>query len=132
MKAMRKLLALVAALLALNAVLLGAHAGFALPGSLGAYLFGPKMVRGEIVVKDGGTVHDYRVDQGRLRAVVVGSSVLSLYERDGQLVTVPVAPGARITLGGRVVPLSALKRGMRVITVRDGNAAAATVQAFRR
>jgi hypothetical protein len=58
--------------------------------------------------------------------------VLSLYERDGQLVTVPVAPGARITLGGRTVPLAVLKRGMRAITVRDGNAAAESVQAFRR
>jgi hypothetical protein len=129
---MRKLLVVVAALLAVNAVLVGAQLGYALPSSFVAYLLGPKMVRGEIVVKDGGTVHDYRVDQGRLRAVVVGSSVLSLYERDGQLVSVPVAPGARITLGGRPVPLSALKRGMRAITVRDGNAAAETVQAFRR
>ena len=129
---MRKLLVVVAALLAANAVLVGAQLGYALPSSFLGYLLGPKMVRGEIVVKDGSTLHDYRVDQGRLRAVVVGSSVLSLYERDGQLVTVPVAPGARITLGGRLVPLSALKRGMRAITVRDGKAAAETVQAFRR
>jgi hypothetical protein len=129
---MRKLLVVVAALLAVNAVLVGAQLGYALPSSFVAYLLGPKMVRGEIVVKDGGAVHDYRVDQGRLRAVVVGSSVLSLYERDGQLVSVPVAPGARITLAGRVVPLSALKRGMRVITVRDGNSGATIVQTFKR
>ena len=132
MISMRKLLVLLAALLALNAVLLGAGSGLALPGSLATYLFGPKMVRGEIVVKDGGVSHDYRIDQGRIRVVGTGASVLSLYERDGQLVTVPVAPGARITLGGRTVPLTALKRGMRAITVRDGNAAAESVQAFKR
>ena len=132
MISMRKLLVLLAALLALNAVLLGAGSGLALPGSLATYLFGPKMVRGEIVVKDGGVSHDYRIDQGRIRAVGTGASLLSLYERDGQLVTVPVAPGARITLAGRTVPLGALKRGMRAITVRDGKAAAESVQAFKR
>ena len=132
MTSMRKLLVLVAALLALNAVLVAAQVGFALPGSLAAYLFGPKMVRGEIVVREGGVSHDYRIDQGRLRAIGIGNSVLTLYERDGQLVSVPVAPGARITLGGRLVPLAALKRGMRAITIRDGNAAAETVQAFKR
>jgi hypothetical protein len=129
---MRKLLVLVAALLALNAVLVGAQIGYALPGSFVSYLFGPKMVRGEIVVKDGGVSHDYRIDQGRIRAVGVGNSVLTLLERDGQLVSVPVAPGARITLGGRPVPLAAIKRGMRAITVRDGNVAAGTVQVFKR
>ena len=132
MISMRKLLVLLAALLALNAVLLGAGSGLAIPGSLATYLFGPKMVRGEIVVKDGGVSRDYRIDQGRIRAVGTGASVLSLLERDGQLVTVPVAPGARITLGGRTVPLAALKRGMRAITVRDGKAAAEYVQAFKR
>lgn len=129
---MRKLLVVVAALLALNAVLVAAQLGLALPGSPVTYLLGPKMVRGEIVVKDGGALHDYRIDQGRVRAVGVGASTLTLYERDGELVTVAVAPGARITLGGRLVPLAAIKRGMRAITVRNGNAAAETVQAFRR
>jgi hypothetical protein len=132
MESMRKLLVVLAALLALNAVLVGAQLGYALPTSFVAYLFGPKMVRGEIVVKDGGAVHDYRIDQGRIRAVGVGNSVLTLYERDGQLVTVAIAPGARITLGGHVVPLASLKRGMRAITIRDGKAAAETVQAFKR
>ena len=129
---MRKLLVLVAALLVLNAVLVAAQLGLALPGSPATYLLGPKMVRGEIVVKDGGGLHDYRIDQGRVRAVGVGASTLTLYERDGELVTVAVAPGARITLGGRLVPLAAIKRGMRAITVRNGNAAAETVQAFKR
>jgi hypothetical protein len=118
------------ALLALNATLLLVQPGLALPGSLAAWLLGPKMVKAEIVVKDGGTTYDYRIDQGRIRAV--SSVAVTLYERTGDVVTVPVSPGARVTLGGKTVLLTALKKGMRVQTVRNGSAPADTVQAFRR
>jgi hypothetical protein len=120
----------VSMLLALNAVLLLVQPGLALPGSLGAWLLGPKMVKAEIVVKDGGTTYDYRIDQGRIRAVT--STSLTLYERTGDVVTIPVSPGARVTLGGKTVFLTALKKGMRATTVRNGSAPADTVQAFRR
>jgi hypothetical protein len=118
------------ALLALNATLLLVQPGLALPGSLAAWLLGPKMVKAEIVVKDGGTTYDYRIDQGRIRAV--SSVSVTLYERTGDVVTVPVSPGARVTLGGKAVLLTALRKGMRVQTVRNGSAPADTVQAFRR
>ena len=120
----------VAALLAVNATLLLVQPGLALPGSLAAYLLGPKMVKAEIVVKDGGTTYDYRIDQGKIRAVTANS--VTLWERTGDVVTVPVSPGARVTLGGKTVLLTALKKGMRVQTVRNGSAPADTVQAFRR
>jgi hypothetical protein len=120
----------VSALLALNATLLLVQPGFALPGSLAAWLLGPKMVKAEIVVKDGGTTYDYRIDQGKVRAVT--STAVTLYERTGDVVTIPVSPGARVTLGGKAVLLTALKKGMRVQTVRNGSAPADTVQAFRR
>jgi hypothetical protein len=120
----------VSALLALNATLLLVQPGLALPGSLAAWLLGPKMVKAEIVVKDGGTTYDYRIDQGRIRALT--STSLTLYERTGDVVTIPVSPGARVTLGGKTVLLTALKKGMRAQTVRNGSAPADTVQAFRR
>ena len=120
----------VAALLALNATLLLVQPGLALSGSLAAWLLGPKMVKAEIVVKDGGTTYDYRIDQGKIRAVATTS--LTLYERTGELVTVPVSPGARVTLGGKTVLLTSLKKGMRAWTMRNGSAPADTVQAFRR
>jgi hypothetical protein len=118
------------ALLALNAVLILVQPGLALPGSLAAYLLGPKMVRTEVVLKDGGTTYDYRIDQGKVRAVT--STSVTLYERTGDVVTIPVSPGARVTIGGKTVLLTALKKGMRVQTVRNGGAPADTVQAFRR
>ena len=125
-----RFLAALAALLTLNAVLLAVHSGLALPGSLAAYFLGPKMVKAEIVVKDGKTTYDYRIDQGRIRAV--SSTSVTLFERTGDVVTIPVSPGARVTLGGKTVLLTALKKGMRVQTVRNGSAPADTVQAFRR
>jgi hypothetical protein len=128
----RRTLALfaVAGLLAVNATLLLVQPGFALPGSLAAYLLGPKMVKAEVVLKDGKTTYDYRIDQGRIRAV--SSTSVTVYERTGDVVVVPVSPGARVTLGGKTVLLTALKKGMRVQTVRNGSAPADTVQAFRR
>jgi len=123
-------LLVVATLLALNATLLLVQPGLALPGSLAAWLLGPKMVKAEIVVKDGKTTYDYRIDQGRLRAV--SSTSVTIYERTGDVVVVPVSPGARVTLGGRAVLLTALRKGMRVQTLRNGSAPADTVQAFRR
>ena len=119
-----------ATLLALNAALLLVQSSLALPKSLAAYLLGPKMVRAEIVVKDAGNTYDYRLDQGKIRAV--GPSSITLWERTGEVVTVPVSSGARITLGGRTVALAALRKGMRVQTVRNGGAPADTIQAFRR
>jgi hypothetical protein len=133
MKSMtRRTLALlaVAALLAVNATLLLVQPGLALPGSLAAYLLGPKMVKAEVVIKEGKTTYDYRIDQGKLRAV--SSTSVTLYERTGELVVVPVSPGARVTLGGKTVLLTTLKKGMRIQTVRNGSAPADTVQAFRR
>ena len=128
----RRTLALfaVAALLALNATLLLVQPGLALPGSLAAYLLGPKMVKAEIVLKQGKTTYDYRIDQGKIRAV--SSTSVTLWERTGEVVTIPVSPGARVTLGGKTVLLTSLKKGMRVQTVRNGSAPADTVQAFKR
>jgi hypothetical protein len=130
MKRRTLLLAALGAVLMLNAVLLLVQSGLALPGALTSYLLGAKMVKAEIVLKDATGLHDYRLDQGKIRAV--GTSSLTIYERTGDLVTVPVAPGAKITLGGRTVSLAALRRGMRAQTVREGSAAAVTVQAFKR
>ncbi len=117
----------VAALLAVNAVLLAAQPGLALPGSLGSYFFGPKLVRAEVLIADGGAVHDYRIDRGVIRAKAPGS--LTLRERDGTIVTIAVSPAALITLRGRPVPFSLLRRGMVATVIRDGDAPAIEVRA---
>jgi hypothetical protein len=120
----------VAALLLVNATLIAAQPGLALPGSLANYFFGPKLVRAEVLVKDGGVLHDYRVDRGTIRNKAGGT--LTLLERDGTLVPIAVAPTAAITINGRPVAYSDLRRGMVATVIRDGDAPANEVRANRR
>jgi hypothetical protein len=124
----------VAALLTVNAVLLAAQPGFALPGSLpgslGAYFFGPKLVRAEVLVKERDGLHDYRIDRGVIRDKSPGS--LTLRERDGTLVTIAVAPTALVTLRGRTSSFAALRRGMIATVIRDGDAPASEIRATGR
>ena len=126
----RKPIWVVAALLAVNAVLLVAQPSLALPQATVNYFFGPKMIRAEVILKDGGVVHDFRIDRGRIRAVT-GSSV-TLLERDGTLATIPVAADVQVRLNGRPARLSQLRRGMSAETVRDGEAPARSVHATGR
>lgn len=122
----------IAVLLAVNALLVGAQFAGAVPRGLGQYFFGPKLVRMEAVVKDGAGVRVYRIDRGRIRASRPALGAITLVERDGTVAVIPVAPDADVTLGGRTVGLAALRRGMTVTTVREGDAPAELVQAARR
>ena len=101
--------------------------GLALPGPLGSYFFGPKLVRADVLIKDGGALHLYRVDRGFIRSKANGSLVLR--ERDGSLVTIAVAPTASITVHGQPAPYSALRKGMAATVIRDGDAPATEVRA---
>src|SRR2546423_4773993 len=128
MRAMPKtrIVALVAGLLlALNVALALAQSSAGLPRGLTNKLLGPNMVRAEILWRSGGVQHDYLLDNGRIRSVGVGS--ITLVEKDGKVVTVPVAPDAEVTLRTSPVPFSTLRRGMRAVTYRDGNAPAEKV-----
>ncbi len=117
----------VAALLLVNAVLLAAQPGFALPGQLGNYFFGPKLVRADVLVRDGGALHVYRVDRGTIRNKAGGS--LELRERDGTNVTIAISPAAAITIGGRPASYALLRRGMVATVIREGDAPATEVRA---
>jgi hypothetical protein len=115
----RKWLFLAVAALALNATLLLASGVFARPGAaLADFVFGPKVVRAEVVVFDGGGLHDYRIDRGRIRAISGRS--LTIFERDGTTVTVAVAPNATIQgAGGRSIPFERLRPGWLAETVAE-------------
>ena len=119
----------VAGLLLVNAVLLAASPGLALPGNLGNYFFGPKLVRGEVLVRDGGALHVYRIDRGHIRSKT--ASELVLREGDGTLVTIAVSPTASITFRGRPVSFARLRRGMVATVIREGDAPAIEVRAGR-
>jgi len=129
MSLMRRKLGFMAAASVLAALAL-IQTGAAGSSSLGTFFFGPKLVRAEVILNDAGTIHDYRVDRGTIRAIAPGS--LTLLERDATLVTVPVAATADIRLGGVSVPFTRLRRGFVATTVRDGSAPASQVLATRR
>ncbi len=126
MRRLRLAVAGIAALLALNAALFLVQPGLALPGSLGAYFFGSHLVRAEVLLKEDGVVHDYRIDSGRVQAAGAGS--ITLLERDRSLVTLRVAPTAEIQLNGRPAGLQALRRGMRALTIREDDGPATTIR----
>ena len=123
---------MLAALLALNAVLVVVEPGQGLPRSLANYFYGGGMIRAEILVRDAEGLHDWRLDQGRILRVAPARSLLRLVEHDGRVVEVQVAPDARIELHGRPVPLAALRRGLRVLVVREGEGPAEVLLAGRR
>lgn len=120
------------AVLALNASLwiVQVAVGTGLPRPLAAYFLGPRMVRAEVITKDTLGVHDYRLDAGRVRAVSGNS--LTLHQRTGDTVTIAVASGASITLGGVPTTLSSLRKGMQATTIREDGAPATRVIATRR
>ena len=118
----------VALLLLVNAVLLAAQPGFALPGPLANYFFGPKLVRADVLVKDAGALHVYRVDRGKIRTRPAGGT-LTLLELDNTLVTIAVAPTAAITINGKPASYAQLRRGMVATVIREGDAPAIEVRA---
>jgi hypothetical protein len=124
------LLAVLAAALALNAGLLLAQPGLALPRSLASFFFGPNLVRAEAVLIVDHELRDYRIDRGRITAVRAGG--LRLRERDGTVVTTSVAPGATVTINGQPARLAELRRGMNATVVRNGDQPAETIEASGR
>ena len=123
--------AVLATAFAMNAALWLATAGLAHPRTFLEQFFGPRMVRAEVVVMERGSPRDYQLDQGRVRAVRVAAGVITLAERDGTVVDIQVAPGARIEVNGSPATLRAIRRGMTAQTVRAGDSPAHIVRAGR-
>jgi hypothetical protein len=125
----RRFLALAAVLVALNLALWLAAAGSGfgvrdLPG----FLFGPRLMRAEVIHRDGS---NYLIDRGRLTERPRAGS-LTLREADGRVVVISVAPSAEVRIGAVQRRLRALRRGMQVTTIRPGDAPATIVLAQRR
>lgn len=125
----RLVLAFALSALALLALNVGVVAGSNLPARLQASLLGPSMARAEIVAVSAGVHHDYRLDRGRIRSISPGA--VTIAERDGLLVPVPVSVATRVSSNGRSLSLGALRRGMEIVTVRDGDQAAEVVHVIR-
>ena len=72
-------------------------------------------------------LHDYRVDQGRIKQV--GVSTLVLRELDGTDVTINISPAARIKLNGKNASFVQLRKGIMATTIHDGDKPADQVYA---
>ena len=129
----RKRLSIAAATagLAAAATIGAAGTGFAAPwsqsaapvdlsrGAIGNLYFSPRFARSEVVVVAGGVPHAIRFDRGRVTAV--SSSTVTLLERDGTFVTIPISPSAAVRVNGRPAALANVRRGSIALAVRDGD-----------
>jgi hypothetical protein len=97
------------------------------PKVLGQLFLGPRMVRAEVIMMSGGVVHDFRIDQGRL--VSASPTALVVLEGDRTEQTIPISGATEVWLGNQLAGVSALQRGMNVLTIRDGDQPAQAVRA---
>jgi hypothetical protein len=105
-----------------------AAAGPLLPRGVSSYLLGPKLIRAEIAVRGAQGMRSFWIDRGKLLKRYSAGS-LTLLERNGTSVTVPVSASARVTLNGRIVTVRALRAGMQIAVAHEDNVAATAVYA---
>jgi hypothetical protein len=96
------------------------------PNALGPFFLGPRMARTEVIMVYGGSVHDWRLDQGRV--VGVQPNAIKLAEHDGTRIVVPVSQFASVILNRRLATIADITRGMTALTARDGNSPATIVR----
>jgi hypothetical protein len=113
------------ALVALNTFFWLAQGGFAIPKAVIGDLFGPRLIRAEVLVQTPTGPVDYRIDRG----VIVSNTPtsLTLRELNGELVTIEIAIDARVQ-GGRIFSVSQLRKKMRVTVLRDANGPVSLIQ----
>jgi hypothetical protein len=122
----RRFLLLAATLVALNSFFWLAQSGFALPKAIINQFFGGNMVRAEVIVASGGGVQDWRIDRGVITAIS-GTNV-TLREKDGTIVTLPIDPTARVQGPARFAGVGQLRKRLRIVVYRQADQPATTVQ----
>jgi hypothetical protein len=121
---------LASTLVALNVFLWLVPQGLALQRALINQLFGPRMVRAEVVVLgSGGSPQDYRIDRGVVTSAT--STAITLSEADGTAQTIPVDAATRVIgmparLG--IARLAPRLQNAHVLVFRLANAPAQTIQ----
>jgi hypothetical protein len=121
----RKFMLLAVTLVALNTFFWLAQGGFALSKAVINDLFGPRLIRAEVLVQTPTGTADYRIDRGVIVANTPTS--LTLRELNGEQVTIDVASNASVQ-GGRVFSVSQLRKRMRVTVIRDANGPVTQIQ----
>jgi hypothetical protein len=111
----RRFVLLAGILLALNVALWFAAPGFALRRALVNQLFGPKMIRAEVIdwAGPGAPPADTRLDRGVITQV--SSTQLTLRERDTKVQTIPLSSTTQVIRLGHRLPLSVLAKRWHVV-----------------
>jgi len=126
----RRSIFLVGVLAALTAALWLVPQGLALRKAVIQQLFGPKLVRLEVIERTalGGST-DWRIDRG----VVVSANATQLVvkEFDGRVQTIPFSSSTRVLRLGRRVSLGTLVRGRRVLVTWPASGTALSIDVGR-
>ena len=118
----RRFVFLVGVLAALNVALWLAPPGLALRRALINELFGPRMMRVEVVWKNGA---DWRVSRGVIKSV--DSTQVTIREADTKVEQVPLSSSTKVIRFGRLLPLSALAPRWHVVVTWPENGPAQSV-----
>jgi hypothetical protein len=123
----RRFVLLAGVLVTLNLALWFASPGLALRKALVNQLFGPKMIRVEVIKWTGaGTPPaDIRLDRGVITQV--SSTQLTLRERDTKVQSIPLSSTTDVIRFGHHLPLSVLAKRWHVVVTWPANGAAQTV-----
>jgi len=126
----RRFLLLAATLVALNSFFWLAQSGFALPKAIINQFFGGNMVRAEVILAAPGGTQDWRIDRGVITSVATSTSGTSvtLREKDGTIVTLPIDPTARVQGPARFASVGQLRKRLRIVVYRLADQPATTVQ----
>ena len=122
----RRFVLLAGVLVTLNLALWFASPGLALRKALVTQLFGPKMIRAEVIDWAGpGTTADMRLDRGVITQV--SSTQLTLRERDTKVQSIPLSSTTDVIRFGHHLPPSVLAKRWHVVVTWPANGAARTV-----
>jgi hypothetical protein len=122
----RRFVLLAGVLVTLNLALWFASPGLALRKALVTQLFGPKMIRAEVIDWAGpGTTADMRLDRGVITQV--SSTQLTLRERDTKVQSIPLSSATDVIRFGHHLPPSVLAKSWHVVVTWPANGAAQTV-----
>ena len=98
--------------------------------ALGKIYLGTTLVRAEVLTYSARTLHDFRIDEGRIVSAKPSSSSIVLLERDGTKQTIAYSSSTQITEAGQPVDQTALTKGLFAITVRQGDGPAVEIRLF--
>src|SRR6266567_7296352 len=109
----KRFVLLVSVLMTLNIVLWFASPGLAIRRAIVQQLFGPKLIRAEVIDRSGGATVDWRLDRGVITNVT--SSQLTLREADGKIQAISLSSSTKVIHLGQRLSLSALASRWRVL-----------------